>query len=206
MRKHNWNLAITPESELHYGHGHKTSKLVLDQASLGVDTNFTFSGDMLAQTRLFLQHTRGEQYATTLDAGKIPQNCPFDVEEAFLLVTRHGGLAVRREDVGVLREGAKADIVVVDGESPNMLGWTNAVAALVLHANVGDIEHVLVDGEFRKRDRKLVLKKGDWGDISKRFASTARRIQEEHKAGRPSLEGEVMGMELGKVETISTRR
>jgi hypothetical protein len=57
----------------------------------------------------------------------------------------------------VLVEGAKADIVVFDGTSPNMLGWDDPVAAVILHSNPGDVEHVLVNGEFRKRDFKLVV-------------------------------------------------
>ncbi|KAF3347044.1 hypothetical protein VdG2_04786 [Verticillium dahliae VDG2] len=46
------HISITPESELHYGHLHPTSHLLLDQASLGVDTHFTFSTDILTQARL----------------------------------------------------------------------------------------------------------------------------------------------------------
>jgi cytosine/adenosine deaminase-related metal-dependent hydrolase len=33
-------------------------------------------------------------------------------EAAFLLATRHGGLALRRDDLSVISEGAKADLVI----------------------------------------------------------------------------------------------
>ena len=104
---------------MHYGHGQQTSRLVQDQGSLGIDTNWTFSGDILTQTRLWLQSARNASYNKQLDTGKIPKQNPMSVEDAFLLATRQGGRAVRRNDVGVLKVGAKADIVCFDGTYAN---------------------------------------------------------------------------------------
>lgn len=107
------------------------------------------------------------------------------VTDAFLLATRQGGQALHRNDIGVIRVGAKADIVCFDGESPNMVGWTNAVAAVLLHSNIGDIKHVLVDGQFRKRDGHLLTKVKTWEDLRKNFAEAARRIQAENASPPP---------------------
>ena len=74
------------------------------------------------------------------------------VNQAFLLATRNGGLALKRPDLGVIAPGAKADIVVFKGDSPNMIGWVDPVAAVILHSNVGDVEHVLVNGQFKKKE------------------------------------------------------
>ena len=122
------------------------------------------------------------------------------VVDAFLLATRQGGRALHRDDIGVLKVGAKADIVCFNGESPNMLGWTNAVAAVVLHANIGDIEHVMVGGQFRKRNGALVPKTGTWSDIAASFTEVARRVQGQN-ANPPPLSEKFMGMvDLGDVE------
>ena len=87
-----------------------------------------------------------------------------------------------------------------------MVGWTDPIAAVVLHANVGDIEHVLVGGEFRKRDGKLLLKNGDWTDFRKKFAEIARRIQGQNRE-RPPRGEKLFGVgEWGDVETMTTRR
>lgn len=205
-REQNWNISITPESEYLYGHGNQTTRFILDQASLGIDTNWTFSGDILSQARLWLESTRNTSYNKTLNIGKIPRQSPMTVETAFLLATRQGGRAVRRDDLGVLKVGAQADIVVWDGDSPNMLGWTDPIAAVILHANVGDIQHVMVNGEFRKRDGKLELKKGEWADISAKFANVARRIQNEN-SGPKQLPEKLFGIgEFGDVEISSTKR
>ena len=132
---------------MHYGHTNPHSHLIQDQCALGVDTHFTFSTDILTQARIWLQSARCRMYNSVLDTWRIPRNNPMSVNQAFLLATRHGALALRRPDLGVLATGAKADLVVWNGRSPSLLGWTDPVAAIILHANVGDIDHVLVDGQ-----------------------------------------------------------
>lgn len=206
LRENDWNISITPESEMHYGHGQENSRFHQDQASLGIDTNWTFSGDILTQARLWLQNVRGISYTKTVKNGLIPKENPMSVEDAFLLATRQGGRAVRRDDIGVLKVGAKADIVIYNGDSPNMVGWTDPIAAIVLHANVGDIESVFVGGEARKRDGKLILKEGEWTDFRKKFAEVARRIQGQNTERMPRGEKFWGVGEWGDVEVMTTRR
>lgn len=206
LRKHNLFVSITPESEFHYGHGQTTGHLVCDQAALGIDTNWTFSGDILSQARLWLQNVRLTKYHKTLKNGLLPKETPFTVEQGFLMATRQGGLALKRRDIGVLQVGAKADIVVFNGDSPNMLGWSDPVAAVMLHANPGDIQHVLVDGVFRKRDYQLVNLKYEWKQVKERFLECSRRIQP-HVAIPPPLPEKMFGVgEMGDVEIASTIR
>ncbi|TLD11354.1 hypothetical protein PgNI_05449 [Pyricularia grisea] len=176
LRETNQYMSITPESEMHYGHTHPRSHLIQDQAALGVDTHFTFSTDILTQARIWLQQARYEESEDVLDQWRLPLNNPMSTDQAFLLATRSGGLALRREDLGVIREGAKADLVVWDGDSPAMLGWLDPVAAVILHASVGDIESVMVDGKWVKKDRKMVV--GDYADVKRRFLATAKKIQD----------------------------
>ncbi|KAK2606236.1 hypothetical protein QQS21_003407 [Conoideocrella luteorostrata] len=204
LSEHDVFVSITPESECHFGHGQVSGRNVSKQAALGLDTNWTFSGDMLFQARLWLQNVRLTSFHQTLQKGLLPRETPFTVEQGFLMATRQGGLALRRRDIGVLQVGAQADIVVFDGDSPNMLGWSNPVAAVMLHANPGDIEHVLVAGRFVKRDFKLVNMKLAWTEVRERFLKTARRIQAQ-AANAPPLPEKVWGVgEMGDVEVSST--
>ncbi|KAJ7301666.1 amidohydrolase family protein [Mycena albidolilacea] len=159
LRQFNQYVSITPESEMHYGHGHRSSYLIQDQAALGVDTHFTFSIDMIGQMRIWLQSTRLGLYQETLDRFKIPSNTPMTVRQAFLLGTRNGGLALKQPDLGVLRVGAKADVLVFSTDAIGLVGWSDPVAAIVLHSNVADIEDIYVDGQLVKKGGKLVV---DW--------------------------------------------
>ena len=198
-------ISITPENEMSEGHGQVSSRLVHDRASLGTDTNWNISGDILHNARLWLQHVRATNYQKVLDHGRTPRQNPMSVEDAFLLATRQGGQALHRDDIGVIRVGAKADLVCFDGNSPNMVGWTNAIAAVVLHSNVGDIKHVLVGGEFRKRDGTLVTTSQSWDEIRSKFAEVARRIQRENSSPPPIPDKFWGGGEYGDVETASVR-
>jgi cytosine/adenosine deaminase-related metal-dependent hydrolase len=175
LRSTNQYVAITPESEMLYGHDHQWSHVIQDQASLGIDTHFTFSTDIVTQARIWMKETRLLQYRHAQENREVARNNPMSVNQAFLLATRSGGLALRRPDIGVLREGAKADIVVFDGDTPNMLGWFDPVAAIILHSNIGDIRHVMVNGQFKKRDGQLYDTK--WSDIKQKFLDSANRIQ-----------------------------
>ncbi|RHZ48764.1 hypothetical protein CDV55_102164 [Aspergillus turcosus] len=189
LRSTNQYVSITPESESHYGHDNPRSQYIMDQGSLGVDTHFTFSADIVGQARQWLQTARLRFYKEVLDNWNISPTNPVSANQAFLLATRLGGLALHRPDLGVLAKGAKADLVVFDGNSPNMLGWEDPVAAVILHSNTGDIEHVLVNGEFRKRDFKLVVP-DNYSKIQQRFVASAKRIQELWKQmPYPVLEG-----------------
>jgi cytosine/adenosine deaminase-related metal-dependent hydrolase len=192
LRSTNKHISITAESEMHYGLLHPTTHLIMDQASLGVDTHFAFSTDILTQARFWLQSVRHRVYENTIDRWQIPAQSPASVNQAFLLATRNGGLALGREDLGVIAPGAKADIVVWDARTPALLGWTDPVAAIILHASVGDIEHVLVDGEFKKRDGKLVI--DGYSGVQDRFLASAERIQGILRdTPIPSLEGSFLG-------------
>ncbi|CCF36259.1 amidohydrolase [Colletotrichum higginsianum] len=186
LRSTNQFLSITPESEMGFGLGRPTSSMAMDQAALGVDTHAFSSSDLVTQARMFLQTTRSAVTDELFRKWQAPGSNPMSVTQAFLLATRNGGLALHRPDLGVLSVGAKADIVVWDGTSPSLLGWVDPVAAIIMHSNVGDVEHVLVDGKFVKRDRKLVV--GDYSSVKARFLEASNRIQEDWKQiPRPQL-------------------
>jgi hypothetical protein len=176
---------------MHFGFLHPTSHLIQDQASLGVDTHFTFSADILTQARMWLQSTRQLIYTQTNDRWEIPSKSPFSVTQAFLLATRNGGLALGRPDLGIIAPNAKADLVIWNGRSPALLGWRDPVAAVILHASVGDIEGVLVDGDFKKQGGKLVI--DEYEGVVDRFLESAERIQDKLKrVPLPAQEGDII--------------
>ncbi|CAK7204202.1 hypothetical protein SEUCBS139899_006956 [Sporothrix eucalyptigena] len=211
LRSSNQYVSITPESEMHYGHDHEHSHEIMDQCALGVDTHFTFSTDLVTQARIWLQATRRGLYREKLATNKIGHPNPFDVEQAFYLATVAGGLALRRDDLGVIRVGAKADLVVFDGESPNMLGFVDPLAAIILHSNVGDVQHVLVDGKWRKKDGVLLPSvSGDaWKEtIQPRFLASAREIQKKWaERPLPEIKGKLFEVtELTVLDKVNVKR
>lgn len=175
LRDHNQYISTALEFELHHGSDVSKLPLISDQASLSVGTHYAQSGDILTQARLWLQAFRGRVLEGELVNWRVPANNPISANQAFLLATRSGGLALRRPDLGVLRVGAKADIVVFDGNAPGMLGWVDPVAAVVMHSNVGHIKHVLIDGQWRKRNGQI--QNLDYAQARERFLDAARKVQ-----------------------------
>lgn len=190
-----------------FGHGRIFGRQITDKASLGIDTNWAFSGGIPSLTRLWPQHVRLTNYHQTLETGKLLNANPFAVEQAFRPATRKGGIILHRDGVGVIQVSAKADLVVFNEDSPNMLGWSDQIAVVVLHANSGVIEHVIVDREFRKRDFRLV-DRGllGWAQVRARFLEASRRIQRQVAKPPPMPERHWEIGEFEDVEAISTVR
>lgn len=122
LRQHVQYISITPESEATNGYARPVKHRAQDQAALGVNTHFTFSSDILTQARLWLQSIRRLATSAVLKTRHVPANSPQSAAQAFLLATRHRGLALRRQDLGIISVGAKADVVVWNGHSPALLG------------------------------------------------------------------------------------
>ncbi|KAF4461847.1 amidohydrolase family [Fusarium albosuccineum] len=107
----------------------------------------------------------------------IPRNNPISVNQAFHLATRAGAQALGRDDLGTLEVGAKADVVTFNGESINLIGWKDPVAAIILHSHAGDVVDVMVGGNFVKRNGTLTAE--SLRNVTERFRRSAARIQEE---------------------------
>jgi len=80
------------------------------------------------------------------------------VEQVYNLGTILGARAIGMEnEIGSIKVGKKADLVVFDGSSPAMLAVAARapLAAIVLHSSVRDIDTVVVDGVIRKENGVL---------------------------------------------------
>ncbi|KAM0231973.1 hypothetical protein ACHAP5_010906 [Fusarium lateritium] len=177
LRSADQYISLAPEFDMHHGKGQSNPALVQDQASLGVGSHYSTSGDLVTQARIWLQSVRYRIFSRKLDEFKIPTNNPMSTNQAFLLGTRSGGRALRRPDLGVIRVGAKADIAVFNGLARGIVGWKDPVAAIILHSQVSSVKHVLVDDQWVKRDG--VLRCASNGvEFQAGFLQSIRRVQE----------------------------
>lgn len=160
LAKHGASVAWTPGCEMMQGLGTQTINCEgRIRLGLGCDSHTVVRGSMLDQMRLALTVDRMQRTQVLLDQNTFPRTLKPSVQDAFQLATCHGARAIGREsDLGSLKVGYKADIVVLDCQNPNMVcvGRENALTAVVCHAGVRDVDCVIVDGVIRKQKGRLV--------------------------------------------------
>ena len=72
--------------------------------------------------------------------------------QALYAATRAGALAQGREDSGLLRVGCRADLCVIDTDTPQFTPMTDAACNVVYAAQGADVKLTMVDGEVLYRD------------------------------------------------------
>lgn len=189
-------ISSTPDTELQMGHGYP---ICFDEgcsgiSSLGVDCHSNNCGSLVSQMHLALQAERARRNQKLLAEKKSPRSLNLFVQDAFRLATIQGARAIRSEgQIGSIEVGKLADLVIFDASSPAMVcaAEQDPVAAIVLHSSVRDVEMVIVDGEIRKHNGKLLpvdisaslpgvtVKKQHvrWEDIAKQLQDSRARIE-----------------------------
>lgn len=187
--------------------------------SLGVDCHTWGTSYLPTQMTLVLQQRRllraqevgrGEGGG---GGGRWVRRVEGTVEEAFNLGTIAGARAAGLAgEVGRLREGFRADVVVLDGKSPGMLAAAlqDPVAAVVLHSSVRDVDVVIVDGVMRKEggqlcDVRVEEALGDLGEEEEEEKSAAEvgrtlsweDVARETLRSREVVDGKIGGMDFG---------
>jgi len=157
-------ISIAAQVELQMGHGwppvNKSLQFGL-RPSLSIDVVTTVPGDMFTQMRAAFGAERARVNAVSWEANVGVPDTMLTARQALELATINGAHVAGVEDrTGSLTPGKRADIVVIDATAINVTPVHDPVAAVVLCADVSNVEHVLVDGEFRKRDFRLA------GDIA----------------------------------------
>lgn len=100
-----------------------------------------------------------EAMAATARLQKITQMDPqaISAKEVLRMATLEGAEAMGMADrIGSIERGKRADIIVVELDSPKTQPVYSAESALVYAANGSSVRHTLVDGRFLMRDRKLL--------------------------------------------------
>jgi 5-methylthioadenosine/S-adenosylhomocysteine deaminase len=153
-------ISIAAQVELQMGHGwppvNKSYEFGL-RPSLSIDVVTTVPGDQFTQMRAAFGAERARVNATCWQANTdVPENM-LTARQMLEMATIHGAHVAGLEDkTGSLTPGKKADIVLIDAQAINVAPVIDPVAAVVLCADVSNVDTVIVDGVVRKRHGKLV--------------------------------------------------
>lgn len=121
-------------------------------------------------------------YASSMQRLKYNDRTILTPETVIEMATIGGAKALNMQDkIGSLEVGKKADIIIVETNSPNMLPNYDAYATLVFAANASNVTTTIVNGKIIVEDRKLLtydLNKdlNDMREIEKDIAVFAKEL------------------------------
>jgi len=173
------SFTVAPENEMIQGHGWPLTGRVIaagGQPTFGIDIESVVSADMFSVARAALACERAlENAAYREEHGGIPDASKVTTKDALRWITIETARMLGIDDkVGSLTPGKQADITVLDATAWNMWPVHDPYSTVIMQAGVGNVEHVLVAGKFRKRDGKLI-----WPDtdrVKRDLEASGRRI------------------------------
>ena len=154
------HISVAHSIEMQMGHGTPPIQKCLDHGILpslssDVDTNMTFSMFEIMRSAFTLQHlfVNDSPTMTYPDLGKKRVSC-YQVLE---MATRGGAaLPALNGKVGVLKVGYEADIIVLNARAINTHPMVHAPGTVVTMMDTSNVDTVLIAGQIKKRDGKLV--------------------------------------------------
>jgi 5-methylthioadenosine/S-adenosylhomocysteine deaminase len=95
--------------------------------------------------------------ASLIHKGRLLDPTTMPAETILTMVTNHGARAVLWDDeIGSLKPGKKADLVVINPQTANMLPVYDPVANMVSAMQARNIQSVMVDGHWLMRDGTIL--------------------------------------------------
>ncbi|KAK1673611.1 amidohydrolase [Colletotrichum godetiae] len=197
VKEHDVYISATPNTELQMGWPPVALQPEFEaHSSLGVDCHSCGSSFMPSQMRRGLQYARVERQENLRKQGKWSRHVGPSAEQVFNLATIGGAKAIGMAgQVGQIRVGAKADLVVFSTDSMSMLpaAEEDPIAAVVLHSSERDVETVIIGGVIRKENSKLLSvtvtgevegasdlglhgKSIAWKDVAKNLVHSRKRL------------------------------
>ena len=146
LKNHGVTVACCPASNLKLASGYADVPKMLDMGinvALGTDGAASNNNlNILQDLYLFAVVYKGYYHDSTL----------ITPAQALYAATRAGALSQGREDSGRLAVGCKADLCVIDTDTPQFTPMTDAACNVVYAAQGADVRLTMVDGEVLYRD------------------------------------------------------
>ena len=172
-------VSIASPVEMIMGHGIPPIQQTLDygiSTSLSVDVDTTVPGDMFSQMQSLFTLQRMQILARErAGEGNLPEL--LTAREVLRLATINGAIHNGLDDVtGSLTPGKQADIIMLKGDHINTAPLNNAYGAVVTGMGRSNVEMVLVNGEIKKWNGKMI--NHELEEINERARTSRRGILE----------------------------
>ena len=145
------SVAHNPQSNMKLASGIAPVKKMMDA---GVNVAIGTDG---ASSNNDLDMWEEMRTASLLQKVSTMDTCAIPAYTALKMATVNGAKAIGREgELGILANGALADILLVDIEKPHLYPHTNLVSELVYSTHASDVDTVIVNGQIVVKERKCL--------------------------------------------------
>lgn len=151
LKRNNVTVATNPVSNMKLGNGFApVPELMNAGVNVALGTDGSASNNNLnmfhEMSVLTLIHKGVKETAECVSA-----------KEALEMATINGAKALGKENlIGVIAEGLKADLAILNLDTPSMCPRNNIIASLCYSANGSEVETVMVDGKILMENRVLL--------------------------------------------------
>ena len=147
--ENNVTVAYNPQSNMKLASGIAPIAKMLDA---GVNVSIGTDG---ASSNNDLDMWDEMRTASLLQKVNTMNPCVLTAYQVLQMATVNGAKAIGKEgELGILQEGALADIILVDFEKPHLYPHTNLISELVYSCHASDVDTVIVNGEIVVENRK----------------------------------------------------
>lgn len=144
------SIAINPKSNMKLGNGFAPVQKFLDAG-----VNVCLGTDGCGSNNCLNMFQEMNAAALVYKGAERRAQC-VDASDVLKMATVNGAKAIGREgELGVLREGALADLILLDLNQPQFIPANNIISGLVYSSNGSEVDTVLVDGKVLMQNRKL---------------------------------------------------
>ena len=173
LAKNRVSVAINPKSNMKLGNGFAPAEKFLDA---GINVCLGTDGCGSNNSLNMFQEMNAAALAYKGAARKA--QC-IGAADVLRMATVNGAKAIGHpEDLGVIREGALADLILIDLNQPQFHPANNIVSGLVYSANGSEVDTVIVDGAVLMKER--VLTAIDEGRVYAACEKIMARLTEPH--------------------------
>jgi 5-methylthioadenosine/S-adenosylhomocysteine deaminase len=172
-------VSITPEVEMQMGLGIPPTGAALAahaKLNIGTDVVTGVSTDMFTQMRFLLQTQRALVNETFHKRETMPDRLTMTARQVLELATIKSAQCIGLDRrIGSLSPGKQADVVLLRETDINMRAAADPIAAIVLHAGVGNVDTVIINGNIVKQDGKLTYR-----ELGRRLTELERSSERLH--------------------------
>lgn len=174
MAKHGVSVVTNPASNMKLGNGFAPVKKMMDagiNVCLGTDGAASNNSlNMFHELSLLTLIHKG--------TGKTPQ-C-ISAREGFRIATINGAKALGLEkEIGSIEVGKKADLAILNLNTPSMTPRNNLLAGLCYSANGSEVETVIINGRITMENRKILT--FDENEVYEEINKICRRLELDKK-------------------------